>query len=69
VPSPNSGKIFFSGNYQVKFGNFVNFSYAYFRANVLPPNLKVDLAPTPMFMYGSVESTEFSVPPVSRGSV
>jgi len=33
--SQNSGK-YFSGNYYVKFGHFVHFSYIFFSKNVLP---------------------------------
>jgi len=53
-PQKKSGKIFFSGNYYIKFGyfsgkyyvkfwRFVNFSYVYFRAKMSCPQKVTDL--------------------------
>ena len=39
MPSKNSENKYFSGNYRVKFGHFVNFSYVIFWQNVYPPTL------------------------------
>jgi len=38
-PLPKIGKKYFSGNYHVKFGHFVNFSYIYFRARMSCPQM------------------------------
>jgi len=40
VPAPQNRGKYFSDNYRVKFGHFVNFSYTYFRAKMsCPPKL------------------------------
>ena len=49
--SPKFGKIFFSGNYHVKLGHFVNFYTQFSGKNVSP---KVHRAATPMSVFSGL---------------
>ena len=68
---PNSGKKFVSGNFCVKFGHFVNFSYIFFgqkcRANLkLTELLRLCITPSSIHCSVAYNVTPYGQPPTQK---